>query len=87
MKSIKIEKISLGLFLLFAFCFTALKVSAEAAEEQNWTRYQNAETNNGVTDRPGPTDAAHTAALWDVSMEAATTPPLIVDNKIYTASG
>ena len=87
MKSIKIEKISLGLFLLFAFCFTALKVSAEAAEEQNWTRYQNSETNNGVTDRPGPTDAEHTIALWDVSMEAATTPPLIVDNKIYTASG
>ena len=86
MKSKKITKITLGFFLLFAFIFSTTKVNAETTTD--WTRYQNSETNNGVTDRPGPTDAAHTVALWNADMGfSATTPPLIVNDKIYTASG
>ena len=88
MKQNKITKISLVFCLLFAFIFGMVNVSADTTDAENWTRYQNSSCNNGVTDRPGPTDANHTTALWSVSMgQTATTPPLIVGDKIYTASG
>lgn len=85
MKSKRIIKIGLGLCMLFAFIFSAGQVNAETTGD--WTRYQNSETNNGVTNRPGPTDEAHAMLLWEVGMENPTTPPLIVDEYIYTASG
>lgn len=88
MKQNKITKISLGFCLLFAFIFGMINVSADTMDTENWTRYQNSSSNNGVTDRPGPTDANHMTGLWSVSMgQTATTPPLIVGDKIYTASG
>ena len=89
MKGKKIRKISLGFLLLFAFLFSVTRgeeINAETTD--NWTRYQNSETNNGVTGNPGPTDAAHAVSLWNVSPgSSATTPPLIVGDKIYTACG
>lgn len=58
------------------------------AEENdgNWSCYQNSETNNGVTSRPGPTDAAHATSKWTVQLEGHNTPPIIVGDYIYTAS-
>ena len=89
MKGKKLRKISLGFFLLFAFLFSVTRgeeINAETTD--NWIRYQNAETNNGVTGNPAPTDASHAVPLWNVSPgSSATTPPLIVGDKIYTACG
>ena len=87
MKQNKITKISLGFCLLLAFIIGTINVNADTISADDWTRYQNSSCNNGVTDRPGPTDADHTISLWNVSMGSATTPPLIVGDKIYTASG
>ena len=87
MKQNKITKISLGFCLLLAFIIGTINVNADTISADDWTRYQNSSYNNGVTDRPGPTDADHTISLWNVSMGSATTPPLIVGDKIYTASG
>lgn len=87
MKKRKITIISLVLCMLFAFAFSIANVKADTVQTGNWTRYQNSETNNGVTNRPGPTDEAHAMLLWEVGMENPTTPPLIVDKYIYTASG
>lgn len=76
------KKVSLGALLLLAFLCISVKVQAG-----DWTNYQNSSTNNGVTAYPGPTDADHAVAMWSAGMEAATTPPLVVGDKIYTASG
>lgn len=82
MKHKRMKKISLGVLLLLAFLCISVKVQAG-----DWTGYQNSSTNNGVTAYPGPTDADHAVAMWSVGMEDATTPPLVVGNKVYTASG
>ena len=81
MKDKKIKKFSLGVLLLLAFLCVSVKVQAA-----DWTSYQNSFTNNGVTENPGPTDADHAVLQWAVKMPAATTPPLVIDDKVYTAS-
>ena len=87
MKKNKILHISLGLFMLCILAFTGVRANADTTDDEIWTRYQNSETNNGVTDHPGPTDESHALSLWNVKMDTPTTPPLIVGNYIYTASG
>lgn len=86
MKSKKIIKIGLGLCMLFAFIFSVGQVNAEATGD--WTRYQNSETNNGVTNRPGPTDEEYAVQLWENNLDlpsSAKTPPLIVGDKLFVA--
>lgn len=89
MKKRKKTIISLVLCMLFAFAFSVANVKADTVQTGNWTRYQNSEANNGVTDYPGPTDENHAISRWNVLADSsyATTPPLIVNDKIYVASG
>ena len=86
MKSKKLIKIGLGLCMLFAFIFLAGQVKAETTTG-DWTRYQNSETNNGVTNRPGPTDEEYAVQLWENNLELSSpkTPPLIVGDNLYVA--
>lgn len=65
--------------MLAFFCFS-VKVQAG-----DWTRYQNSSTNNGVTENPAPSDAEHAVLEWEVKMSDATTPPLVIGDKVYTA--
>lgn len=68
-------------------CFTYGSHVNAATDDGNWSCYQNSETNNGVTSRPGPADAAHAISKWtDVQLEGHNTPPIIVGDYIYTAS-
>lgn len=88
MKKRKITIISLVLCMLFALAFSVSHVKAETTTN-DWTRYQNSETNNGVTNRPGPTDENHAVLLWENNLDlpsSAKTPPLIVGDKLYVAS-
>lgn len=74
--------------MLFALAFSVSHVKAETTTN-DWTRYQNSETNNGVTNRPGPTDENHAVLLWENNLDlpsSAKTPPLIVGDKLYVAS-
>lgn len=89
MKKNKILHISLGLFMLCILAFTGLRANADTTDDGIWTRYQNSATNNGVTEHPGPTDASRALSLWvnNIDVSTAKTPPLIVGNYIYTASG
>lgn len=87
MKSKRIIKIGLGLCMLFAFIFSAGQVKAETTTG-DWTRYQNSETNNGVTNRPGPTGEEYAVQLWENNLDlpsSAKTPPLIVGDKLFVA--
>ena len=72
--------------MMFAFVFSVANVSADTTND--WTRFQNSETNNGVTTRPGPTDQNQAVCIWENNMETpneAKTPPVIVGDYIYTA--
>lgn len=82
----KIRKLSLIFCMMFAFAFSVANVSADTTND--WTRFQNSETNNGVTTRPGPTDQNQAVCIWENNMETpneAKTPPVIVGDYIYTA--
>lgn len=81
MKHKRIKKFSLGALVLLAFLCISVSVQAD-----NWIRYQNASTNNGVTENPGPSDANHAVLQWAVKMPGATTPPLVIGDVVYTAS-
>ncbi|MDD6043339.1 MAG: PQQ-binding-like beta-propeller repeat protein, partial [Eubacteriaceae bacterium] len=72
----------LGTILLIVILCVTTNVQA-----LDWTVYQNSSTNNGVTENPGPTDAGHSVLKWSVKMPDATTPPLIIGDRVYTASG
>lgn len=87
MKKRKITIISFILCMLFALAFSVSHVKAETTTN-DWTRYQNSETNNGVTNRPGPTDEKHAVLLWENNLDlpsSAKTPPLIVGDKVFVA--
>ena len=81
MKHKRIKKFSLGALVLLALLCVSVCVQAD-----NWTRYQNASTNNGVTENPAPSDADHAVLQWAVKMPGATTPPLVIGDVVYTAS-
>lgn len=82
MKNKRIKKFSLGALLLIVLLGLTISVRADG-----WTCYQNSSANNGVTAYPAPTDADHSISLWSAGMQDATTPPLVIGDKVYTASG
>ena len=60
--------------------------------DNDWSSYQNSETNNGITDRATPTSKNTITQKWSTRLDAkgwdaALTPPLIVGGYIYVASG
>ena len=84
MKTKTVRMVRLGVLLLIiqliSLSFVSVNVNAV-----DWTEYQNTSTNNGVTENPGPADANHACFNWAVQMPGATTPPLIVGDRVYTA--
>lgn len=88
MNSKKITKISLGFVMFLALMLSVARVNADTISSDDWTRYQNSETNNGVTNLPGPTDADHAVSLWETNLDdpaSSKTPPLIVGDYVYVA--
>lgn len=85
----KIRKILFGLIMACVVLFPAAKVHAEDTTTEIWTRYQNNATNNGVTNHPGPTSQANALSIWEnnLNVSMAKTPPLIIGDYLYTASG
>ena len=58
----------------------------------DWSSYQNSETNNGITDRATPTSKNTVTQKWATRLDAkgwdaALTPPLILGGYVYVASG
>ncbi|MDD6155077.1 MAG: hypothetical protein PUB39_05955 [Eubacteriales bacterium] len=82
-----IRKVSVVLAVTLAFLLSVGVCFADSGEAGNWTMFQNTNTNNGVTESPAP-DSAHAVSLWDdLKMEGAVTPPVIVGDTLYAASG
>ena len=65
--------------------------SDESGHMAQWWNSRNSETNNSVTDRPTPTSSKEAWCKWAVKFgtgyNASPTPPVIVDNKLYTVVG
>ena len=64
----------------------------EEITDNDWSSYQNSETNNGITDRAMPTSKNTITQKWATRLEAkgwdaALTPPLILGGYVYVASG
>lgn len=64
----------------------------EEITDNDWSNFQNSETNNGVTDRATPTSKNTITQKWATRLDAkgwdaALTPPLIVGGYVYVASG
>ena len=59
--------------------------------DQEWYNFRNNQENNGVTDRPTPTNSLEASQKWAVKYgdgwQASQTPPLILDNYLYIACG
>lgn len=59
--------------------------------DNEWINFRNSDTNNGITGTSTPTDASSAVQKWatriGVGWEAAVTPPLILGNYLYVASG
>ena len=56
--------------------------------DTEWWNFRNSEENNGVTDRPTPTNAGEVnlkfAVKYGSGWGAAPTPPIIIDGYIYS---
>ena len=91
---------TIGTFLAAAVAATLLLPVASFAEEPaagslgngaDWWRFTNSETNNAVTDRRTPASSPETWERWAHTFEGgfsnAPTPPLIVNDSVYTVSG
>ena len=76
-------------FVLVLSLFPAFPAQA-ASRSIEWGRFQNSETNNGITDAPTPANYQETALKWSRQMvqgyTTSFTPPLIIDGALYTAS-
>ena len=64
----------------------------EEITDNDWSSYQNSETNNGITDRAMPTSKNTITQKWATRLDAkgwdaALTPPLILGGYVYVASG
>lgn len=64
----------------------------EEITDNDWSSYQNSETNNGITDRAMPTSKNTITQKWATRLDAkgwdaALTPPLILGGYFYVASG
>ena len=64
----------------------------EEITDNDWSSYQNSETNNGITDRAMPTSKNTITQKWATRLDAkgwdaAFTPPLILGGYVYVASG
>lgn len=64
----------------------------EKITDNDWSSYQNSETNNGITDRAMPTSKNTITQKWATRLDAkgwdaALTPPLILGGYVYVASG
>ena len=88
--------------IVSAFVVAALMVTTIPtmvfAEEQGtyevdaeWYNFRNNPENNGVTDRPTPTETVETVQKWankyGKGWSAAPTPPLVLNGKLYIGSG
>ena len=64
----------------------------EEITDNDWSSYQNSETNNGITGRAMPTSKNTITQKWATRLDAkgwdaALTPPLILGGYVYVASG
>ena len=76
--------------------FSMIPANAQAAQPKTevdleWYNFRNNQENNGVTDRPTPTNDLETAQKWAVKYgsgwAASPTPPLILDGYLYVGVG
>ena len=83
-----VSLLAAGLMALSMIPTTALAAQPKAETvDQEWYNFRNNQENNGVTDRPTPTNDLEAAQKWAVKYgsgwSAAPTPPLILDNYLY----
>lgn len=96
MKDIKGKNIMrkyLAIIVMLAMIFSMIPATIYAGEASNleWWNFRNNAENNGVTDRPTPTDDVTASLKWagkfGTGWAAAPTPPLILDDHIYIGMG
>ena len=82
-------RVSIAVAAMLAFLLASTCAFAGSSSESDWTCFQNSEKNNGMTTRAAAPDAAHAVSLWgDVKMATRyVTPPLIVGEDLFVASG
>lgn len=92
----RVKKI-ISAFVVAALMVTTIPTMAFAEEQgtyevdAEWYNFRNNPENNGVTDRPTPTETVETVQKWakkyGEGWAAAPTPPLVLNGKLYIGSG
>ena len=92
----RVKKI-VSAFVVAALMVTTIPTMAFAEEQgtyevdAEWYNFRNNPENNGVTDRPTPTETVETVQKWankyGEGWAAAPTPPLVLNGKLYIGSG
>ena len=92
---IRYKMLALAVAMLLCLCMLPMQAFAEDVftdeygHEAEWWNFRNTADNNAVTDRPTPTSDTEAWEKWAVKYgtgyNAAPTPPVIVDGKIYVA--
>lgn len=92
----RVKKI-VSAFVVAALMVTTIPTMAFAEEQgtyevdAEWYNFRNNPENNGVTDRPTPTETVETVQKWankyGKGWSAAPTPPLVLNGKLYIGSG
>lgn len=92
----RVKKI-VSAFVVAALMVTTIPTMAFAEEQgthevdAEWYNFRNNPENNGVTDRPTPTETVETVQKWankyGIGWAAAPTPPLVLNGKLYIGSG
>lgn len=83
----------LAIVVVIAMISTLIPAAAFASGISNveWWNYRNNISNNGITSRKTPTNSNTTSLMWQKQISSDytsnCTPPLIMDNGVYTASG
>lgn len=87
MKQILSTLLAVAMLVTMAPAMTLAANRAEDNVDKEWYNFRNNPENNGVTDRPTPTETAETVQKWakkyGTGWSAAPTPPLILNGKLY----